>query len=85
MRKKLALAFGLIGLVVLLLGAGAVIKLGPRFVYGILRYDTRQEGELKVGAHAPDVRLLALDGTTEVKLSERIGKRPLILVFGSFT
>jgi peroxiredoxin len=51
----------------------------------MLRYDTRQEGKLKVGDRAPDVALLALDGKTPVKLSEKLGGRPTVLVFGSFT
>lgn len=85
MWRKLAWPLGLLGLLILLLFAGALIKLGPRFVFGILRYDTRREGELKVGDRAPDVRLRALDGTSEVALSSKIGRRPLVLIFGSFT
>jgi hypothetical protein len=85
MRRKLALGLGSIGLIVFLLGAAAMIKLGPRFVFGMLRYDTRREGELQVGDRAPDIKMLALDGSTEVRLSEHLGKRPVVIVFGSFT
>jgi hypothetical protein len=38
-----------------------------------------------VGSDAPDVRLLALDGINHFHIRERIGTRPLVLVFGSFT
>jgi peroxiredoxin len=51
----------------------------------MLRFDTRKEGALKVGDRAPDVSLLALDGHTRVRLSERMGERPLVVIFGSYT
>jgi hypothetical protein len=59
---------------------------GPRNVWGFLRYGTqRTEGRLKVGDRAPDATLVSLDGSTPVRLSERIGGKPLVLVFGSYT
>lgn len=59
---------------------------GPRNLVGFLRYGTqRTEGNLKVGDRAPEATLVALDGSTPVRLSERIGGRPLVLVFGSYT
>ena len=73
---------------VLLLGAVAgviALKIGPRNIIGMLRYDQRKEGSLRVGDRAPDVALVSLDGKTPVRLSERVGVRPLILVFGSYT
>jgi len=73
---------------VLLLAALAGViawKIGPRNVIGMLRYDQRKEGSLKVGDRAPDVSLVSLDGRTPVRLSERVGGKPLILVFGSYT
>ncbi len=73
---------------VLLLAAAVVViawKIGPRNVIGMLRYDQRKEGSLKVGDRAPDVALVSLDGRTPVRLSERAAGRPLILVFGSYT
>jgi hypothetical protein len=72
---------------VLLVGVGALIawKIGPRNVIGMLRYDQRKEGSLKVGDRAPDVSLVSLDGKTPVHLSEHVGGKPLILVFGSYT
>jgi hypothetical protein len=42
-------------------------------------------GVLKVGAAAPDARLVALDGETRFHLREHLSGRPLVLVFGSFT
>jgi peroxiredoxin len=51
----------------------------------MLLYDQRREGTLKVGDPAPDVTLVGLDGTSEVKLASLFGTRPLVLVFGSFT
>jgi hypothetical protein len=79
----------------ILLGLGAVVLLavggmtymigGPKNLIGMLRYDQRQEGRLKVGDRAPDVTLVALDGKTPVKLSEQFGEKPTVLVFGSFT
>ena len=73
--------------VLLLAAVAAVIawKIGPRNVIGMLRYDQRKEGSLKVGDSAPDVALVSLDGRTPVRLSEHVGVRPLILVFGSYT
>jgi hypothetical protein len=70
--------------VVLAAGAFMVYRIGPSNVWGMLRYDQRQEGSLRVGDRAPDVTLTALDGTP-VRLQDRIGGRPLVLIFGSYT
>ncbi len=73
---------------VLLLAAVAGViawKIGPRNIIGMLRYDQRKEGSLKVGDRAPDVSLVSLDGKTSVRVSEHVGGKPLILVFGSYT
>lgn len=40
---------------------------------------------LKVGAEAPDFKLKTVDGKKEVKLASFKGKRPVVLVFGSYT
>jgi hypothetical protein len=75
-----------IGVLAVLAAAGLTYMIGgPRNLIGMLRYDQREEGTLKVGDRAPDVTLLALDGATPVKLSDRIGGKPTVLVFGSFT
>jgi hypothetical protein len=79
----------LIGLGVLAVAAAGVFTYmigGPRNVIGMLRYDQREEGTLRVGDRAPEVALLALDGKSPVKLSEQMGgPKPTILIFGSFT
>lgn len=84
MRRKLKLIFALLGLTVFVLGSAVLIKMGPRFVFGMLRYDTRQEGKLRVGDRAPDIGLLTIEGKP-VQLLEGLGRRPIVLVFGSFT
>ena len=81
--KKIAIGVGAVGL--LALGGFTYMVGGPRNLIGMIRYDQREEGRLKVGDKAPDVTLLALDGKTSVKLSERLGGKPTVLVFGSFT
>jgi len=77
----------LLAVFVLLLGAAAYVaaRMGPRNLIGMLRYDQRKEGTLKVGDRAPDVSLVALDGKTPMRLQDSVGDRPLVLVFGSFT
>lgn len=81
--KKIAIGVG--ALAVLALGAVTYMIGGPRNLIGMLRYDQREEGTLKVGDRAPNVTLLALDGATPVRLSDRIGGKPTVLIFGSFT
>ncbi len=85
MRLWKKIAIGVAALALLALGGFTYMVGGPRNLIGMIRYDQREEGRLKVGDKAPDVTLLALDGTTPVKLSERLGGRPTVLVFGSFT
>ena len=75
---------GLVGLVVLV-AAAFLWVVGPRNVLGMLRYDQRREGDLRVGVPAPDVSLVALDGRTPVRIADSIGKQPLVMVFGSYT
>ena len=60
---------------------------GPKDAYGMVRYALphMHRGTLKVGSDAPDARLVALDGTSRLHIRERVGARPLVLVFGSFT
>jgi thiol-disulfide isomerase/thioredoxin len=43
-----------------------------------------QEGP-KVGELAPDFALKTADGKDTVRLSEQVGKKPLVIVFGNFT
>ena len=62
-----------------------IVSFGPRNIIGIIRYDQREEGALRVGDRAPDISLIALDGTTRESLHSWIGQRPVVLIFGSFT
>ncbi len=58
----------------------------PRFVTGILTYGRQiRKGTLQVGDPAPHVTLHDLDGAVPRALTDWIGDRPLVLVFGSFT
>src|SRR5215831_9596830 len=65
--------------------AYVVFSIGPRNLLGMIRYDQRSEGRLRVGDRAPDVELVALDGTGRVRLRDFVGGQPLVLVFGSYT
>lgn len=81
--KKILIGLGVVA--VLALGGFTYVVGGPRNLIGMLRYDQRQEGSLRVGDRAPDVGLLALDGTTPVRLADRLAGKPTVLIFGSFT
>ena len=81
--KKVLIGVGV--LAILAAGGFTYMVGGPRNVIGMLRYDQRQEGALKVGDRAPDVAMLALDGKTPVRLSDSFGGQPTVLIFGSFT
>ena len=76
---------GIVAVVAVVLGAAAVWRIGPRNIIGMIRYDRRHKGKLQVGDRAADVTLTALDGSTPVTLAERIGAKPLVIVFGSYT
>ena len=80
LKRGLLVALGL----VLAAGGFMLWQIGPRNVIGMLRYDQRREGRLKVGDPAPDVLLARLDGT-EAHLADSLGGKPLVLIFGSFT
>ena len=80
MKKVLLIIAALI-----VVAAGVVVaKIGPRNVIGMIRYDQRREGDLKVGDRAPDAQLVSLDGTTRQALFAKRDK-PTVLIFGSFT
>ena len=79
------IGIGLVVVALIALGGFTYMVGGPRNVIGMLRYDQRQEGTLKVGDRAPDVAMLALDGKTPVRLSDSFGGQPTVLIFGSFT
>jgi hypothetical protein len=75
-----------LGLILLLVTGGIVVawQVGPRNILGLIFYDQRHEGTLRVGDMAPDVELATLDGGS-AHLAQYFGGRPLVLVFGSFT
>jgi hypothetical protein len=81
--KKVLIGVG--GLLVLAVAGFTFMVGGPRNLIGMLRYDQREEGKLRVGDRAPDVTLVALDGSTPVRLSSQLGGKPTVLIFGSFT
>lgn len=78
---------GFAGLLVAVYVGLAVMAGSPRDVYGMVRYafPHMHRGKLHAGDDAPDVRLLALDGSSHFHLRERAGPRPLVLIFGSYT
>lgn len=80
-------ALGLVLILAASYGALSYMMGGPRDVYGFLRYALPQwhRGDLRVGDHAPNAQLVSLDGRTTVHLSDWVGKRPLVLIFGSYT
>lgn len=70
-----------IAVVVLSLGASGVLG----SLAGSPRGSRASAGKLKVGDEAPDVELVALDGSSRFRLRERLGNKPLVLIFGSYT
>lgn len=82
--RILGLVAGLGVVAALALQGLKLYQMGPRDYFGMMRYDQREEGELKVGDPAPDVVLTALDGRS-VHLRERFGGKPVVLIFGSYT
>lgn len=80
---------GIVLVAILAIGfaAGCYFMGSPRDLYGFLRYALPQwhNGDLRVGQSAPDAALVALDGQTSFHIHDRIGGRPLVLVFGSYT
>ena len=82
MWKKVGLA---IAALVVVAGGVVVAKIGPRNVIGMIRYDQRREGDLKVGDRAPAGMLVGLDGRSQSPLLETTAAKPTVLIFGSFT
>ena len=80
-RKALKISAAAVSLLLLAEAAFFVIQ----SIWHRIRYGQRHEGDLVVGDKAPDVVLTALDGISAVRLHERIGGRPTVLIFGSYT
>jgi len=88
MTRPLKWALGSILGILILAFAGLSFMAGsPRDVYDLVRYALphMHRGKLHPGDDAPNVRLLALDGSNHFHLRERTGNRPLVLIFGSST
>ena len=54
-------------------------------MFGKLPKRYRNDGAPKVGEHAPALKLKTLEGKKEVDLASFAGKRPVVLLFGSYT
>jgi hypothetical protein len=79
---------GSLGVVLLGGFVGLSIMAGsPKDLYGMVRYALphMHRGHVRVGDDAPDARILALDGVSGFHIRERLNRRPLVIVFGSFT
>ena len=65
----------------------SVMAGGPKDALYMVRYALpyMHRGVLQVGDAAPDAALVALDGKTRFRLRNHLARRPLVLVFGSFT
>lgn len=68
---------------VVVAASAMVVKIGPRNVIGMIRYDQRRDGDLNVGDRAPAAQLVALDGKGAQPLLH--ADKPTVLIFGSFT
>lgn len=53
--------------------------------FGKLPEHMRNDGAPKVGENAPPLKLKTLEGKKEVDLASFAGKRPVVLLFGSYT
>ena len=78
------------GFGVLLLAGFAALSVmagGPKDAFLMLRYALphMHRGKLRPGDFAPDAPLLSLNGKEQFRIRERIGGRPLMIVFGSYT
>jgi hypothetical protein len=87
MRRWHWISVILAALLVLLFVGLSDITGGPRNVYPFLRYALPKwhRGDLRVGDTARDAQLFSLDGKNTFHLHDHFGKKPLVLVFGSYT
>jgi hypothetical protein len=69
--------------------AGIVAKVPAPVIFAVLPFQRlwgwARGGSLSTGDLAPDFDLKTHDGSARVRLSEHRGKRPVVLVFGSYT
>lgn len=85
MKRLLKWTAIVVAVLLLAAASAAMIRFGPNNLIGMIRYDQRQEGKLLPGDRAPNVELVALDGSTRQQLHDWIGEKPVVLIFGSFT
>lgn len=81
----IAAVFGVLSIAVFV---GLSVMAGsPKDAYGMVRYALphMHRGKLKAGDAAPDAALLTLSGKEQFRIKDRIGGRPLMIVFGSYT
>jgi hypothetical protein len=68
---------------------GAVMAKVPGIAFAVLPFETlwinARAGHLQVGDEAPDFTLKTVDGAKQMQLSSFRGKRPVVLIFGSYT
>src|SRR5688500_17692397 len=69
--------------------ARAISKVPARVVFMLFPFKplwyVARAGKLKVGDEAPDFKLKTTDAKEEVLLSSFRGRKPVVLVFGSYT
>ncbi|MBV8514481.1 MAG: hypothetical protein JO260_04190 [Acidobacteria bacterium] len=65
----------------------SVMAGSPKDAYGMVRYALphMHRGKLRPGDNAPDASILTLNGKDRFQIRDRIGGRPLMIVFGSYT
>ena len=87
MKKLRWILIAIIAVLALAYGTLSHFMGGPRDVYGFLRYALPQwhKGPLHVGDPAPDFQVYSLSGQETFRLHDRMGSRPMVLIFGSYT
>lgn len=65
--------------------AGCAKRSKKRMRFGKIPEKYKNDGAPKVGDVAPLFALKTLDGDQLVDLKQRVGKRPVALIFGSYT
>ena len=68
---------------------GAIMSRTPGIVFLLFPFKamwlSARDGDLNVGDEAPDFSLETYDKKSRVQLSDFRGKKPVVLVFGSYT
>lgn len=87
MRRRYWITITLATPLVLLFVGLSYITGGPKNVYPFIRYALPEwhRGDQRIGDTARDSQLFPLDGKSTFHLRDRFGRKPLVLVFGSYT